>query len=226
MEIIENVHIVPQVDGNTVLIVEPDGLTLIDAGLPRTHVRVLRFIESLGRSRRDLKHILITHADWDHVGGLPALHRATGARTYASAVEAQALAAGRSSRPIRLPASVSLQRKLLKRFFSPGPFAVDEILQDGQVLPILGGLRVIDTAGHCPGHVSFFAARHGILFCGDSMVTDNGRLLGSLPHFTWDAAMARQAVKKQAALGARIVSSGHGAPVTNPQGNFPIEEPV
>ena len=44
-------------------------------------------------------------------------------------------------------------------------------LSDGQILPVLGGLRVIETLGHTPGHISLFAPSAGILFCGDSIVS-------------------------------------------------------
>jgi len=222
MKIADGVFVVPRVAANTYVIIDADGLTLIDAGLPRSQHKILRFIASLGRPARDVKRILITHADWDHVGSLAALHKATRARTFASRIEAEAMAAGRSSRPTRLPASTSLVRRLMRRFMSPRPFRADEILADGQVLPILGGLHVVDTAGHCPGHISFFSPSTGILFCGDSMITDEHGIHGSRPMFTWDAAMAQQAAKKQAALGARIVCSGHGPVVFDAVGKFPL----
>ena len=101
-------------------------------------------------------------------------------------------------------------------------FQVDEVLKDGQVLPILGGLQVLDTPGHSPGHVSFFSASTGILFCGDSMVTDGDRILGSRPIYTWDAGLAQASVKKQAALGARILCSGHGPVIMDAAGKFPV----
>ena len=222
MQIIENVHHIPEVACNTYLIVEADGLTLIDAGLPGSARKILAYMGSLGKAPGDLKRILITHSDWDHVGGLHSIQKASTARTYASQLEAEALAEGRSSRPIKLPDSTPFLRKLKRFFFRPRPFQVDEILTDGQVLPILGGLRVIDTAGHCPGHISLFASAKGILFCGDSMVTEGDKILGSRPIFTWDATRAQDAVKKQAALGARILCSGHGPVIMDAQGKFPV----
>lgn len=222
MQIADGVFVIPNVAANTYVIEDPDGLTLIDAGLPRSQGRILRFVSGLGRSPRDVRRILLTHADWDHVGSLAALHKATAARTYASRLEAEALAAGRSSRPTKLPASTSLIRRLMRRFMSPRPFQVNEILEDGQVLPILGGLQVVDTAGHCPGHISFFSPSMGILFCGDSMVIDEHGIHGSRPIFTWDPVMAQAAVKKQASLGARIVCSGHGPVVMDAAGKFPL----
>jgi glyoxylase-like metal-dependent hydrolase (beta-lactamase superfamily II) len=222
MQIADGVFVIPNVAANTYVIEDPDGLTLIDAGLPRSQGRILRFISGLGRLPHEVRRILLTHADWDHVGSLAALHKATGARSCASRIEAEAIAAGRSSRPTKLPASTSFTRRLMRRFLSPRPFQVDEILEDGQVLPILGGLHVVDTAGHCPGHISFFSPSTGILFCGDSMVNDEHGIHGSRPIFTWHPAMAQNAVNKQAALGARIVCSGHGPVVMDAAGKFPL----
>src|SRR5512143_2041187 len=100
MKIIDNVYLVPGVTANSYLLVEPDGLTMIDTGLPYSERTILRYIASKGWSARDLRRILITHADLDHYGCLAALRKASGACTYASPIEAQAIAKGQSSRPI------------------------------------------------------------------------------------------------------------------------------
>ena len=89
MEIIPNVHLIPKTVANPYLLIDPDGLTLIDAGLPGSHKKILRYMAGLGYAPGDLKRILITHADYDHVGGLARSKKATGARVYASPVEAQ-----------------------------------------------------------------------------------------------------------------------------------------
>jgi glyoxylase-like metal-dependent hydrolase (beta-lactamase superfamily II) len=98
---------------------------------------------------------------------------------------------------------------------------VDEILTDGQVLPVLGGLRVVETSGHTPGHISLFSPKLSVLFPGDSMVSDDKGLQGSRPAVTWDRAKADDSVRKQAALGASIVCPGHGPVVTDAQEKFP-----
>jgi glyoxylase-like metal-dependent hydrolase (beta-lactamase superfamily II) len=224
MKIIENVFIVPNVTANLYVIVDDDGLTLIDAGLPRSEKKVLSYIASLGKSARDVKRIILTHSDIDHVGGLAALQKATGARTYASQIEADAIAAGKPSRIIKR-SGFSLRGilfALMRPFFMAIPVKVDEIVSDGQTLPVLGGLRVIDTAGHTPGHISLFAPAVGILFCGDSMVTNEKGIHGSRSGLTWDETKARDAERRQAALGARIVCSGHGPVVMDAEGKFPV----
>jgi glyoxylase-like metal-dependent hydrolase (beta-lactamase superfamily II) len=224
VKITDNIFVVPEVNCNPYLILDPDGLTLIDTGLPGADKKILAYVANLGKSPADLKRIILTHADLDHVGGLAALHKATGARTYASQIEADAIAAGKPSRQIK-PRGFSWRRLLftvLGPFMKPKRFQVDEILKDAQVLPIAGGLRVLDTPGHTPGHISLYAPASGVLFCGDSMVTKGNEIFGSRPGLTWDEAKARASEKKQAALGARIVCSGHGPVVKDAAGKFPI----
>jgi glyoxylase-like metal-dependent hydrolase (beta-lactamase superfamily II) len=224
MKILENLHLIPGVVANPYLLVDDDGLTLIDTGLPRSEKKILAYVASLGKSARDVKRIILTHSDLDHVGALAALQKATSARTYASRIEADAIASGRPSRQIK-SSGFSLMRlafSLLRPFMKARPFQVDEILADGQVLPALGGLRVIDTSGHTPGHISLFAPSVGVLFCGDSMVTDENGIHGSRPGLTWDENKARQAESRQAALGAHIVCSGHGPVILDALGKFPV----
>ncbi len=224
MKIIDNVFVVPGVMANPYILVDADGLTVIDTGLPRSERKILAYISSLGKSARDVKRIILTHSDLDHVGSLAALQKSTGARTYASRIEADAIAAGKPSRQIN-PAGFSVRRlmfALLRPFMKATPFQVDEIVTDGQILPALGGLRVVETAGHTPGHISLFAPTVGVLFCGDSMVTDENGIHGSRSGLTWDGEKAREAERKQAALGAKIICSGHGPVVMDATGKFPI----
>jgi len=222
MEIASNVHFIPGITANPYLIVDADGVTLIDAGLPGSDRKILRALADLGYAPLDLKRILITHADFDHVGGLAALKAATGARVYASAIEAQAMAERHASRPL------ITKKPLLRAFFwltghlvKPHKVRADELLSDGQVLPILGGLRVLVTVGHTPGHVSFFSPSTGILFVGDSLVSEQTGLRGSTGANTWDQAKADASVRLQAALAPKLVCPGHGPVVQEAAGKFP-----
>ncbi len=54
------------------------------------------------------------------------------------------------------------------------------------------------------------------------MVTDESGIHGSRRGLTWDDAKARESERKQAALGARIVCSGHGPVVMDSAGKFPV----
>ena len=222
MEIIHNVHLIPSVIANSYLISDSDGLTLIDSGLPGSQKKILNYISGLGFEPIDLKRILITHADFDHMGGLAALKRVSGATVYASHVEADAIAIGRSSRQLKPKNPL---RKILyglaNRYVKTAPVQIVDLLVDGQTIGVLGGLQVVDTAGHTPGHLSFFAPAAGILFCGDFMVSDENGLHPSVKDNTWDNTRAIESVRKQAALGALIVCPGHGPVIKDALGRYP-----
>ena len=224
MNIIDNIHIIPNVQANSYLILEPEGLTIIDTGMPFSEKQTLRYIASLGRSAEEIKRILITHADLDHYGCLAAMKGASRAHTYASQPEAEAMAKGISSRPVNRTVGrfqafvIRLMGKLLK----PTPIQVDEILTDGQILPVLGGLQVVKTPGHAPGHLSFYAPSVHVLFCGDSMKSNDRGLRASRSRNNWDQTLADASVRKLSTLGAQIVCPGHGPVVRDAEEKFPI----
>lgn len=222
MEVAPGVHLVPNIIANAYIIVDSDGLTLIDTGLPGSHKKILQYISDRGFSPKHLVRIVLTHSDIDHVGGAAPLKRQSGARVYASAIEAEAIARGVPSRALR-PRSLSrrLFMTVARRFFRPEPLTVDGVLAEGQILPALGGLQVLATPGHTPGHISLFSPSRGVLFVGDSIVSRDGVLVGSVPANTWNPEQAAASVRKQAALGARVVCSGHGPVVTDAIGKMP-----
>jgi glyoxylase-like metal-dependent hydrolase (beta-lactamase superfamily II) len=224
MQVIHNVYAIPGVTANSYLLAGQEGLTLIDTGLPYSQKTILKYMASKGWSARDIKRLLITHADLDHYGCLAALQRESGARTCASALEAQAIAKGQSSRRMGLSRNAALQRFLiafLSRIMKSTPVQVDEILAEGQILPVLGGLQVVETPGHSPNHLSFFAPSLQVLFCGDSMRSYDKRLHTSRSPNNWDQEMAKASVRKQAGLGAQIVCAGHGPVVRDAGTKFP-----
>lgn len=225
MQIIDCVHVVPNVMANSYLVLEPEGLTVIDTGMPFSEKQILKYLSGLGRSAREIQRILITHADLDHYGCLAALQQASGARTFAGRAEAEAIAQGVSSRPVNRSVG-RFQRfmiNMMSKYLKPVPVQVDELLAEGQVLPVLGGLQVVESPGHSPGHLSFFAPSAGVLFCGDSMRSDGKHgLRASRSRNNWDQEMARASVARQAALGAQVVCPGHGPAVFGVDGKFPL----
>jgi len=221
MQITPDLHLISLSIVNAFVIVEENEVTLIDSGLPKNEAKILKYIEGIGRKPSDLKHILITHADGDHIGSAKALRELTGAKIYASAFEAECAAKGM---PPREPKTSNLLLKLLfsltaKMFVYP-PTAVDHIVKDGDVLPILGGLRVISTPGHTPDHVSYFSPSHNILLAGDSLRTANDQVYNAISPFTWDAETQNQSIKLQAKLKPQIVCVGHGKVVREAAGKF------
>lgn len=207
---------------NIYLIVEPGGLTLVDAGTGSGHKAVMRTLAQLGRSPNEIKQIVITHADPDHIGSAATLKALTGAKLYASQIEADALTQGHSSREPKGNALVRSTFGLMTRLSSIKPAEADQIIEDEDELPILGGLRVIATPGHTPDHISLYAPQYRTLFAGDSLISLRGKLNFLDGPVTWNYDIGKHSVFKQSQLGAQIVFCGHGAAVRNPV--FPLDE--
>lgn len=77
-----------------VLITTSKGLILLDGGLPQSVPLIVSNLRTLGRRIEDVKWIGISHAHFDHVGGVAALARLSGARVASSPAAAAALRAG------------------------------------------------------------------------------------------------------------------------------------
>jgi len=94
------------------------------------------------------------------------------------------------------------------------PTPVDRVVKDGDVLSeVMGGLRVVFTPGHAPGHLAFWQPTRRILFCGDVIIHAGGLRL-PMALATVDMAEDKRSIKRLAELDASIVCFGHGGPLT------------
>jgi glyoxylase-like metal-dependent hydrolase (beta-lactamase superfamily II) len=194
MKITNTVYQVDDVTGTPSLIVGDQYLTLVDAGVPECETKIFAAIESLGRKPADLKHIVITHSDRDHIGALPEIVAATGAKVYAQRDEAEITEGKHKTRGGQMVAK---------------PVKVDQIVKDGDVLPLHGGIRVVEAFGHTLGHVCYYLLSEKLLFTGDCMTNTNG-VTGSLPQYTANPDLAKATVRKIAALAPDSLAFGHG----------------
>ena len=104
---------------------------------------------------------------------------------------------------------------LMFKYLMPkaAPQTADVVLEDGQEIPVLGGLRAIFTPGHTPVHMSYYSPSQKILFAGDSLNTMGGKLQFQAGVVTDDFLEGQNSVRIQAALGAEVVCCGHGVPM-------------
>ncbi len=205
-QIIPNVYQITGLPAGRVYVLkDPDGLTLIDASISGMTQRILGQITAAGHSPADVKRILITHGHPDHVGSLPGLKQATGAQVIASA-EDRPVIEGKMP-VVRRPQGFSPPNTILKG--TP----VDREVKDGDTIEALGGLQVVFTPGHSPGHLAFWQPQLGIAFIGDVLFHVFGVRLP--PSFlTVDMEQDKRSVRRIADLKPRIVCFGHGAPIT------------
>jgi glyoxylase-like metal-dependent hydrolase (beta-lactamase superfamily II) len=187
------------------LVLEPE-LSLIDCGYARSRGRIEKAMSERGHALSELARVVCTHGHPDHAGGarelalagIPVLiHPADGERLATTWRE-------------------MLRRPSRGRFFAamtPQPPQTVSI-EDGDVLPMLGGLRVIHTPGHTPGSVCLFGARDRVLFVGDTLQRRFGRVSFASSLYSDDIALARRAVQRLASLDVEIVVFSHYPPLT------------
>ena len=182
------------------LVLEPD-LSLIDCGFRGSRGRIARAVEAAGRSMRELARVICTHGHPDHAGSARAL-----ALEGVPILIHPADAAG-----LRTSWAEALRRPSRGRLFAamtPEPPEVVPIV-DGDLLPVLGGLEVVHTPGHTPGSVCLYGARDRVLFVGDTLQRRWGRVSYASGLYSDDAAAARQAVKRLAALDVETIVFSH-----------------
>jgi glyoxylase-like metal-dependent hydrolase (beta-lactamase superfamily II) len=195
MQIAPGVYLVDGVRGGNVYLLTDRRMALIDTGMPGNAARILCFIHELGRDPAELEHIVLTHWHIDHAGSAAELQRLTGARTVAHRDElARAREGGRRPAP------------------GLNPGCIDLPVTDGEVLPYLGGLRLVHTPGHTPGSVSVLLERDRVLFVGDTIINNEDRLSRPLP-FGSDRGQSERSLERLAGLEFRVCCFGHGPPV-------------
>ena len=214
-KIVDGAYLVPMGNANAYLLDAGPELVLIDAGFPGKAPLVLDAIRQLGRSPKDLGHLVLTHGHPDHIGSAAALVRETGATTYLHAADVPLAETGGPFRP--MSAAPSLMLKLVFRLvWHPNetvePFRIDRHLVDGETLPLAGGLRVVHLPGHCAGQVAFLWQESRLLIAGDVCMNIVG--LGDPVGFE-DVEEGRRSQRKLAGLDAEAACFGHGRPIVS-----------
>jgi glyoxylase-like metal-dependent hydrolase (beta-lactamase superfamily II) len=197
---------------NTFALREPDGsVTLVDAGVRWLGSRrVLAGLAELGAQPADVTRIVVTHAHVDHAGGLARLVRETGAQVCTHERDSIYLREGRAPRSNRSSRAARIAARFAPKKMPKVPVA--EEFADGAVLPVAGGLRVVHTPGHTPGHVSLLHERSGVLITGDAVFNVRG-LRWPPSWMCTDPARNRRAADVLGELDYQVAAFTHGPEV-------------
>jgi glyoxylase-like metal-dependent hydrolase (beta-lactamase superfamily II) len=216
---------------NFYLLEDPDGLVLVDAGLPGHLPQLRSFLEGAGHSLGDIRALLLTHAHPDHTG-VAAAARQAGADVWVHERDAAGLAGGprvgnRESKPegsllpylIRRPSTLRAIVYAGRMGGFTGSKVADPRTVDGdRVLDdVPGRPRVVALPGHTPGSVGYLFPDRGLLFTGDALVTYDGITGHRGPAvvaraFTHDSREALASLTALAAIDASLLLPGHGEP--------------
>jgi len=209
MEIVPGVHKVDGTSGGNVYLLVDDDLTLVDTGLPGNGPTIFRYIRHLGRDPQDLTRVVLTHGHPDHTSTVAWLKAHIGAMVTVHPGDVGGDTDGRRwVRYISQP--VAFERKI--PFFHRVPF--DAVFGADDVLPVLGGLRVLHTPGHTPGSVCFHLPEHGVLLTGDTLLGKGRMFSRPLPLPGYDSDLYWHSLNLISRLEFDVACGGHGVPVT------------
>ncbi|WOA65702.1 MBL fold metallo-hydrolase [Bacillus mycoides] len=182
-----------------ILLWDDEMAVLIDTGFPGQIEDIRIEMGKVGVSFDKLKAVILTHQDIDHIGSLPELLQNCGSniKVYAHDLDKPYI---EGELPLLKDAQVQ----------NPPKGKVDDTLVDGQELPYCGGILIIHTPGHTPGHISLYLRQSKTLIAGDSMYSVNGILGGNHAPTTLDIKEAQNSLKKYLNLEIDSVVCYHG----------------
>lgn len=179
---------------NSVFFIKSDsGYIVIDAGTKKDAIE--KTLNELSIDPSKVRHILLTHSDYDHVGSLALF---TNAEIHMSEDELQMV-------------NGSTKRGKSNYNSLPGGMAINniELLADGREQYIDGlSVTCIKTPGHTPGSMSYLIEGK-YLFTGDAIRISGGRMLTH--PFTMDEQEAEKSVEKlkKAKEGSSLLLTAH-----------------
>jgi glyoxylase-like metal-dependent hydrolase (beta-lactamase superfamily II) len=172
------------------LVPHSTGIVLIDAGPPGSSAQIGAALERIGGGWADVTDVIVTHAHFDHVGGL----------AEATELSPQAVV-------WVAPGDLDDVRGFV------GPRIQFSALGDGEMVR---QLRALSTPGHTPGHTSLFDSEASTLFLGDLAGMRDGRLQRAPDAFTRDSARNDHSIRRVVELRADRVVPSHGDELADP----------
>jgi glyoxylase-like metal-dependent hydrolase (beta-lactamase superfamily II) len=194
---------------NGFILRDDDGqVTLVDMGIRRSGPKVMAALASIGSGPSDVTRLLLTHAHPDHAGGAAHVAEQTGLEFGIHEDDAEFAEAGHTAQRDQS----FLLARIMTRLFGTNAFpavTVGERLTDGQVLPFAGGLEVVHTPGHSPGHAAYLHHGSGVLITGDSIFNVRG-VRWPIKSFCSDFKLTQKTAYRLAELDYTTAAFTHG----------------
>ena len=214
-EILPGLEMVRSTWGSNIYIMDHgQGLSLVDAGFPMDYKKIRRHLLKRGSTLDQLKLMIATHYHMDHVGSMWKLKETSGSRVAAHEEDAMYMEGSRPYEVFKVDVFRTIYYGALRPFYPYRYVQVDVILREGSCVDLLGGLEVIHVPGHTRGSILLYGRKKGILFSGDTIRNEKGRIEGPPPQFTPDMGLAWEGLKKKVfGLDFDVLLPGHGDPI-------------
>jgi glyoxylase-like metal-dependent hydrolase (beta-lactamase superfamily II) len=219
MQIAKGLHRIGSDTVNSYLVVDGDAVTIIDAGLPRYWRLLNKELAGLGLTLDDVRALILTHGDTDHIGFAARLSREKGIRAYLHPADAdrarlEVKKPNSGWGPVKAgPLAGFLWYSVCQGGLRIPPAGELQPAEDGQVLDVPGTPRIIHAPGHTPGSIAVHVPAADALFIGDTMTTRNvlTGVTGPKPApFTLEPGQAMDSLARVGDVDATWVLPGHG----------------
>jgi glyoxylase-like metal-dependent hydrolase (beta-lactamase superfamily II) len=217
IELVPRLHFVRLPVGHAYLWYDPDGLTLVDTGLPGSAALIAEAIRRAGYEPASLRRLVLTHFHADHIGSAAEIASWGDVEVSAHRDDAPFM---RSAAAGPAPELTERERPVYEQIMSQVPAKpvvpprVDRELADGDQLGFGDGAVAVAVPGHTPGSVAIHLPRHRILLTGDAVARGpDGTVMCGV--FNVDRVQAAASLPRLAALDAAVACFGHGEPLTH-----------
>lgn len=198
MKVTEKVYALEASKGAYVYVILGNEIILVDTGFSWAGKRILRELSAMDIKLTDIKHILLTHYDLDHIGNAAILARLTGAKLWASK-EDKPYILGETQRP-------GFKKYLSYLFKSEKPTAISTYIEGKKI----GGIEVVPTPGHTPGHVCLLF--EDVIFAGDLVKCKKDRLIPYPSNWNWNTSVLKDSIRKLTQYTFKWICPAHGRP--------------
>ena len=168
------------------LIWDADTVILVDAGIMGTLPVIKKAMEDADVPFERLTKIIVTHQDIDHIGGIKNILNELDEVKVLAHEEDKPYIQGEkklvrlnSNFMDRINALPEEEREKVLDMFENASVEVDMTLTDGEELTDCGGIVIIHTPGHTPGHICLYHKATKTLVVGDAMNVFDGQLTGT-----------------------------------------------
>ncbi|MBF6594128.1 MAG: MBL fold metallo-hydrolase [Thermaceae bacterium] len=166
----------PMILGHRLILDEQNGPALVDAGGPVEALEAA--LGEAGVKLADLRHLILTHQDLDHPGSAAAIVGASNAKVLAPAADAPHI--NGTHKWLKTPPPQALEQfpPQIRAVIEKGaePVTIDQLLQGAEILDLAGGVGVIFTPGHTPGHISLYLEKDKVLIAADAITAEDGQV--------------------------------------------------